>query len=323
MKTTRPITLNKKNILEISNIIIEYIKDTYYKKIADIYKQETRQDIFKNALSNLIMEALKQNKIYVEGHYVKGKFNSRIVKELEKAGGVYRKKGYYFDTLPIEINNYISANSYKIKTIASKVDDLTDQYLSNLDESLKYLNVDYLDTINNYEGQLKQNLKDFSIVPDISEAENKAINDNYILETKKYIKGFLELETNKLRNEIKDYVLKDGYSNKYIADIIQNSYGLTQRRATFIARQESSLLLAEYNKAKMQGLGLNRYKWSTAKDEKVRDYPKNNSNGEDHKRLDGLIFTYDNPPIVNVLTGERANPSERFNCRCLALPVID
>ena len=320
MKTIKPLILDKQNIIAIANDINEYIKETFFSRLVNIYKEETKIDLYKNALSNLIIEAIKSNKLYIENNYIKGNFNSKLIKELEKAGGKYRKnRGFYFETLPLEVTNYINQNTYKVKQLYNRVDNLINNYLENINDSLKFLDINYNNTLDNYKKQLEVNLSKFSIKPVLSEYEDNYINNNYILDTKKSIKGFLELDLNQLRNKIKDYVLNDGYSYKYIADAIQHNYSLSQKRATFIARQESSLLLAEYNKAKMTKLGLNKYIWSTAKDEKVRHDP----NGEDHKILDGQVFSYDNPPYVDKTRGIRANPGERFNCRCLSIPLIE
>ena len=103
---------------------------------------------------------------------------------------------------------------------------------------------------------------------------------------------------------------------------IQENYSLSQRRSLFIARQETNLCLANYQKERYLNLGINEYKWKTADDEKVRNYPKNNKSGGNHKRLNNLIFSFDNPPITNELTGERHNPSEEYGCRCVAQPII-
>ena len=133
----------------------------------------------------------------------------------------------------------------------------------------------------------------------------------------------MEKDIKSLRETLKKFVLEDGYSNKSIADYIQKNYKTTQQKSIFLARQESSLLLAEYTKTQYLDLGITKYKWLTARDERVRDYPKNNGSGGNHKDLDGLIFSFSDPPITNLLTGDRHNPGEAFNCRCVASPILE
>jgi uncharacterized protein with gpF-like domain len=38
--------------------------------------------------------------------------------------------------------------------------------------------------------------------------------------------------------------------------------------------------------------------------------------------LNGMKFSWTEPPITNKQTGARNNPGCDFGCRCLALPVI-
>lgn len=314
MKTLKPITLNDKEIIKVAENIILYIKDTLYNKLADIYKGETNNNLFENAINTQVMDALKKGLIYVEGHYIFGAFNSKLIKELEKMGGIVRYRAIYFKELPVEITNFINKSSYKTKNIIGEVDDFLNIFLENVEDSIKYLNIDFTDTVENYHTQLIDNLKQLSIVPKLNEYQLKDINDNYIFNTKKSITKFLDYEVVKLRKQMSDYVLNEGYNTNYIAKLIENSYARSNKNWTFIARQESNLILAEYNKTKMLEIGFNKYIWSTAMDERVR---------ESHKVLNGRIFNYNNPPIVDPRTGETANPSEQYNCRCLARPIID
>jgi uncharacterized protein with gpF-like domain len=39
--------------------------------------------------------------------------------------------------------------------------------------------------------------------------------------------------------------------------------------------------------------------------------------------MNGKIFSFDNPPVVDKKTGRKANHSEDYNCRCVAIPALD
>lgn len=51
-----------------------------------------------------------------------------------------------------------------------------------------------------------------------------------------------------------------------------------------------------------------------------RDIPRTRS---DHLRLNGQKFRWDDPPVVNLRTGERGHPGHDPRCRCYAEPVPD
>ncbi|CAD90808.1 minor capsid protein [Aggregatibacter actinomycetemcomitans] len=89
-----------------------------------------------------------------------------------------------------------------------------------------------------------------------------------------------------------------GSLNKDLAAQIKAIGQKTEKRAAFIARDQSSKLNAALTQARHEDLGVKKYMWSTAGDERVRD---------SHEELDGKVFSYDKPPEVG-------NPGHDFNC---------
>ena len=113
-------------------------------------------------------------------------------------------------------------------------------------------------------------------------------------------------------------IVMDGFvDGKSLTDIqrdIQAQYGIDKRHAAFIARDQTAKLNAAITERQQKDAGVRRYKWSTSGDERVRS---------DHKKLDGRVFSYDDPPVVDSRTGRRCNPGQDYNCRCVAIPVFD
>lgn len=95
---------------------------------------------------------------------------------------------------------------------------------------------------------------------------------------------------------------------KYIDPKNENVKGNVAYRAKFIARDQVTKLNAEISKTRQNELGVRRYIWRTSRDERVRD---------SHRRKEGEIFSWDNPPA------DTGHPGEDFNCRCTAEPVIE
>lgn len=118
-------------------------------------------------------------------------------------------------------------------------------------------------------------------------------------------------------DDMKKIVL-DGYLNgktvSKIAKEIQHTYGTTKSHARLIAKDQTGKLNAKITQYQQQSCGVNKYKWRTAGDGRVRD---------DHKDLNGKIFDWDHPPVVDQKKGRRAHPGEDYNCRCVAIPVFD
>lgn len=95
--------------------------------------------------------------------------------------------------------------------------------------------------------------------------------------------------------------------------IIQAELGVSESRAKFWARDQSSKYHADTTRTRAQAVGITRYRWVTSSDERVRD---------EHGELDGQIFSFDDPPITNE-AGDTNNPGGDYNCRCIAEVVLE
>ena len=99
-----------------------------------------------------------------------------------------------------------------------------------------------------------------------------------------------------------------------IAKEIQEAYMVNKRKAQFIARDQMAKLNGELARKQQEDAGVSKYIWSTSGDGRVR---------ESHRKLDGKVFSWNDPPIVDEKTGRRCHPMQDYRCRCVALPVFD
>lgn len=88
---------------------------------------------------------------------------------------------------------------------------------------------------------------------------------------------------------------------------IDAGFHISERHARLIARDQIGKLNGQTNAYRQQDLGIRRFQWDTAGDERVRD---------EHERLNGQIFDWDDPPSEGF-------PGEPIQCRCSASPVLD
>jgi SPP1 gp7 family putative phage head morphogenesis protein len=98
-----------------------------------------------------------------------------------------------------------------------------------------------------------------------------------------------------------------------LVDKIQEATGFGDARCRLIARDQVLRLYGTVTEARHRNAGITHYTWVTSRDERVRP---------DHAALDGKVFAYQAPPIVDEATGRRANPGQDFQCRCIGNPVI-
>lgn len=91
---------------------------------------------------------------------------------------------------------------------------------------------------------------------------------------------------------------------------------ITIRRARMIANDQTRKAFNNLNKGRMLKVGLKKYRWlHTAGSKEPRKLHKDVLNGQ--------IFSFDDPPVIDDNTGERGIPGQAINCRCRMVPVLD
>lgn len=103
-----------------------------------------------------------------------------------------------------------------------------------------------------------------------------------------------------------------------LADIVpklEEYEGVTLRRARNIALDQTRKAYNNINKARMQAIGVKRFKWvHSGGGQKPREL---------HIQMDGNVYSFDDLPIIDERTGERGIPGQAINCRCTMVPVIE
>lgn len=138
--------------------------------------------------------------------------------------------------------------------------------------------------------------------PNIVERVNELTVSNIQL-----IKSIRTQYLDKVQNAVMQAMVQ-GASNKDLAEQLKKLGKDVESRAMLIARDQSSKLNAALTRARHEDLGVKKYMWSTAGDERVRD---------SHAEKDGQIFEYANPPA------DTGHPGHDVNCRCVQIAVFD
>lgn len=137
--------------------------------------------------------------------------------------------------------------------------------------------------------------------PRIAEKVNAMTTANVQL-----IKSIRSQYLDKVQNAVTQAVV-NGTLNKDLVQQIKDLGKTTEKRAIFIARDQSSKLNAALTQARHEDVGITKYTWSTSGDERVR---------ESHAEKDGQVFEYANPPA------DTGHAGHDFNCRCVQIPYL-
>ena len=280
-------------------------------------QHEMRRKI--NSKSSTI-EALHDAKIqYIDGLFV-GQLNAGISKYLRGLGGKFNKlkKGWAVDLsdMPQELKVAVMDSKAKsrelIQRLQRKIDeiehagDLITRPVDPREQIAKVL--DGLD--DQFE---KTTAETLSIKPEMTPNMKVRIEGEYSQNLNKYIKEWEEEAIFRLRDQVEANAFSGFRADKMVARI-QAEAGVSKRKAEFLARQETSLLVSKYREVKYTDAGIDMYQWSTSHDDRVRHR---------HKELDGRIFKFSDPPITDNATGARNNPGSDYNCRCTCIPIFN
>lgn len=270
----------------------------------------------KEKKSALVDAILKGRVQYVRDHF-EGSFSARISGEIRSMGGTWdsKRKRWHIkpENLSYDAKLAIGQVSSKMKEMHEKIN----AYLHNLRvlaENKPRFRLDryFQDAIGELEDRFQDGVKGFIVPPTLTEEMKKNLAELYTDNMNLYIQDWTVESIKRLRKRVEQNAF-DGYRSSSLVAEIEHDYQVSHSKARFLARQETSLLMSQFREERYKSVGVEKYLWSTSEDQRVRPF---------HKRLNGKIFTWDNPPIVDE-NGRRAHPGQDFGCRCIAIPIID
>lgn len=325
MKELKPIE-NKETYTDIIQTkILEYWFEVLFKPLFDIL-EEHDADIKLNAKTatfNLEKAIKRGSVIYADGQFI-GIFNAKISRELRLLGAKFNstKKTFAlaFSAVPMALKLLIVKSNENTKAVFKDIDQILADIQQNINQPDTL--IDFNEPIKYVVGDLdNQFLKkiinekeiDVTIKPQLSQNIKKEVATNYTNNLNLYIKNWNAEAIPELRKKVQEITF-DGYRRDKIQKLLQEQYGSAEKKAKFLARQENNLLVSQYRQQRFQEVGLNKYIWRTSGLMNVR---------EDHKLLNGKIFSWDDPPIVDRATGRRGHPGEDFGCNCLAISIVE
>lgn len=100
-----------------------------------------------------------------------------------------------------------------------------------------------------------------------------------------------------------------------INELLSARFKKQRNRAKNIALDQTRKIYNNINAERMKAVGINKFQW-------------NHSGGsqnprEDHIKMDGNIYSFDDLPVIDKRTGERGIPGQAINCKCFMTPVIE
>lgn len=319
LKRLKPVSVDRSVEKKVKDKIVELLKEEIY--IPLILEVGVKQPKFQNSMDDLIQAIRSGQLIYEKGKF-KGKLNATLSRELRRIGAEWdRAQGSWSipqSKLPVTLKSEIIVSKSKFLQVLDKVEKKLKSFApAKIAEKLN-LKETFDASLYDFDKKFSESLKDISIQPKLSADQISKISTEYNLNMQKYIQGWTEEETTRLRDEIQKQVMK-GVRYEDLVDVIKKSYGVSVNKAKFLARQETNLMTAKLRETRFQDAGVTKYEWRTVAGSEA--HPVRDS----HQALDGKIFSWDAPPITTMpgKPQRRNHPGEDYNCRCIAVPVLE
>lgn len=288
-----------------------------------LLKEFYASNLIRNAKPTGLIQALQMGRVNFNRGTFSGKFTSSVSSDLRSLGAKFeRSSGTYKlnqDQLPREVLEAISVSEFRFTQKIGAIDKRLSELVP--EELAKRMKLESLfdKTIYRVNENYKASIKGITVAPELTPARRARIAKEWTENMDLWIKEFTEKEIKKLRVSMQKSVLSgDRYGSA--VDSIMKSYGVTERKAKFLARQETMLLTTKMTQLRYEDAGIKYYKWKAVPGTAL--HPTR----EMHKKLSeesdrGKLFRFDQPPVDDT-NGSRHNPGENYNCRCSAIPVI-
>lgn len=153
--------------------------------------------------------------------------------------------------------------------------------------------------------------------PGIAEAVSLALTENVSL-----IKSITSEHLDKVAQAVLDNYRGVPLTNgDTLAGRLQALGGITDRRAQFIARDQTASLSSALNSVRQQENGIDEYTWHNSRDNRVvgnpgGKYPKGNQAHGNHWDREGKTYSWSSPP-------HDGHPGQAIGCRCIAKPKLN
>ena len=304
----------------ITKEITNWLWNNLFKECLDILKSDTTYND-----ASILRQAIQQGKIFFQddAFYSKtGRFSNAIAKELENIGAKYSKyrKAYLINKSQVPVEILWAIDTVKAQTAARVA--LLKAYLFNQateltkEEKRLFFNTAVESIIQDLQRRVYKNAQEKKvefITPKLTESKKAEIAERYTNNLDFWIKNWVEDEIVKMRETVGKMSI-EGKSALDIQEYLIKQFGVAKRKAQFLARNETAIATTSYLQAKYTEEGFTHYKWRTNIDGRERKL---------HKELNGQIFRFDDPPIIDERTGQKGNPGETYNCRCTFNPIAN
>ena len=305
---------------------LEYLfYDIVFRPIVDILRPHSTQvhsikKGFRRSLRNaeptneVVIAAINAGRIQYSAGVFSGDFNSTISKSLLRIGAKFSNKTFVIspDLIPPDIRAAAQNYHHAAVDVHDSLLDELDRIQAGLEGKIDKKPIDAGIMVDKVQKGFAKSVGDALGNTDLTDESRAKLKAQFAENLKPYIKQFSADTIQELREAVEANALT-GYRFDNLLKRFQNRYDVSKSKAELLAQTETAHYVSLHQRARYEESGITKYIWRTAGDSRVR---------KDHQDLNGQIFFFKHPPVIDTRTGERGNPGMGIRCRCSAEAII-
>lgn len=268
-----------------------------------------------------LTDAVTSGRIRYDGSGFSGEFSAAVSKRLRVLGAKWKGDRWILpkDRLPTEVLRAVEHAAQAETELRERLLAVVDG-VSPEDVAADVRIEDVLQrTATDVDRQFEQSVRRLTIQPKLTSTEKRRVAEEYAANLRLSIKDWVTKDVLELRKSVEEHTFS-GSRQESLKTLIQSRYGVAERKARFLARQETNLLSAKLRDARYEQAGIREYLWVSVTG--TPQHPVRPIHKELNSRSKrGEVFRFDQPPVDDP-DGSRHNPGENYNCRCVARPVV-
>jgi hypothetical protein len=329
--------------------LTEFFLKYYFQPLFDILKKPIYNS-FCNSNSE-VLKAIRSGKIrYSQGTF-SGEFNAKISKELSKYSTFDRPSKTWKGIPPAEVSAAaVVANDKMIRVsreMLSQISVMSDIVRKEIEKFQPQI----ARTINRISDRIESDVRNITVLPEITLGLREKLYRDYTHNMRLNIvnefsegprKGnWNEEQVSRLREMVERNILR-GSNRKELESAIMAEFDTSRRKARFLARQETHILMADLRDSRYSDAGIEIYQWINSKDIRVvgnpaGKYPRPTEGHGNHWFMGGKFCKLSDPTVyADTLEDAKAgnwksklavgagseHPGKEYLCRCRMKPVI-
>lgn len=315
-----------------------YFYKFYWEEIFKILEDDKKQLLNSNSA---LIAAIRSGRIYYKSGLFSGTYNAQISKELRKFAKYNRRTKKWEGLAPPDVLAAATVANSRGEKLNKRIQAAIEKIPSRVQAEINKLVYSIQKPLQSMSKEADKSLKSIGVDATMTPELSQRLTDNYTKNQNINISNWTEVEIERLRDVIEKNVLS-GYNRRELRELIEVEYGVSRNKAKFLARQETSLFLAEVRDERYVDAGLKYYKWSTSKDNRVVGkpgglYPEGGTGHGNHYVMQGKICKFSDPTVYadNIedakknkwksklsIGADNTHPGQAFNCRCTSIPLV-